>query len=257
VRGVAYVDHANFVVESQFWLDSLGDGSTCARDIPYLKGLGVNTVFVDALLPDKDHSACMEKLRSAGIYVLAQFTTRTDNLLMDQHWQHDLQSKITKLIDNFHRFSNFMGFYVSASPLTLPLGKALLRDVRNYMQKKGYRPIPLGYAGIPRGTTSTAEYMNCGEQREGAADFLILDLPSICNESYSLAKDRFESFAATYRQLTIPLLIRSLVCNETRESEFEKVQIVFNTTSDVLSGSYVQAYFDDNAYNDTGSFGLE
>ena len=46
--------------------DPLTDAKACARDIPLIQALGMNTIRVYAIDTTGDHSACMNMLNDAG-----------------------------------------------------------------------------------------------------------------------------------------------------------------------------------------------
>lgn len=75
IRGVDYQPGGSSDVT-----DPLADSSTCSRDIPYFKQLGINTIRVYTVDNSQNHDACMSALADAGIYVaLGKFMSTTSS----------------------------------------------------------------------------------------------------------------------------------------------------------------------------------
>lgn len=55
--------------------DPLANPSTCKRDIPYFKELGLNTIRVYTVDNSKNHDECMKALDDAGIYLALDVNT--------------------------------------------------------------------------------------------------------------------------------------------------------------------------------------
>ena len=63
--------------------DPLADYSTCSRDIPYFKKLGLNTIRVYTVDNSKNHDQCMNALAEAGIYLALDVNTPNYSLNRD------------------------------------------------------------------------------------------------------------------------------------------------------------------------------
>src|ERR1700733_3359977 len=62
--------HRTAFPEPSDYTDPLADASGCARDIPYLKQLGINTLRVYSVDASENHDDCMSALSAAGIYTM-------------------------------------------------------------------------------------------------------------------------------------------------------------------------------------------
>ena len=56
--------------EPSTFIDPLANGTACARDLPFLKQLGVNTIRVYSVNASLNHDSCMQGLSGAGIYAM-------------------------------------------------------------------------------------------------------------------------------------------------------------------------------------------
>src|ERR1700753_2996099 len=70
MKGLQYQDFSNDLNSSTIIADPLEDGARCARDIPYFKELGINTLYILHIRSQSSHADCMNQLRDAGIYVI-------------------------------------------------------------------------------------------------------------------------------------------------------------------------------------------
>ena len=70
VIGAISTDPNNPFSEPSTFVDPLADSAGCARDLPFLQGLGVNAMRVYSVNSSLNHDACMSAFSSAGIYVM-------------------------------------------------------------------------------------------------------------------------------------------------------------------------------------------
>jgi len=56
--------------EPSSFIDPLAQGDACARDIPFLAALGVNSIRVYSVNSSLNHDACMNAFSQAGIYAM-------------------------------------------------------------------------------------------------------------------------------------------------------------------------------------------
>lgn len=69
-KGLVETHEANVYNEPTDFVDPLSNSTGCARDLPYLKQLGVNTLRVYSVNSTENHDDCMKQLSDAGIYTL-------------------------------------------------------------------------------------------------------------------------------------------------------------------------------------------
>lgn len=70
LTGVVVADPNNPFGEPSSFVDPLANSAACARDVPFLQQLGVNTIRVYSVDYTLNHDACMQALSGAGIYTM-------------------------------------------------------------------------------------------------------------------------------------------------------------------------------------------
>jgi 1,3-beta-glucanosyltransferase GAS1 len=133
-------------------IDLLRDPRNCKRDTPHLQRLGVNTIFVEDLIPKADHSTCMRIFANAGIYVMFTLVGLTPETVVQEDdllYRDDYTSLqfMQDIIDMAHEHLNTLGFNIRLSELSgkdAAVLKSKTRHIKQYMQSKGYRAIPVG-----------------------------------------------------------------------------------------------------------------
>ena len=216
IRGVCYQDNGHFVFDSDSFIDPLGDGPTCARDVPYLVKLGVNVVRAYAVDPTIDHSECMAELAAAGIYVVTGLGGgKSANINgSDPSWDYDLYQRYTAVIDSFQNYTNVLGFFAgnevaltTDTTAAMAFAKAAVRDTKAYIRQKGYRDIPVGYAtsNSLEIRIQLADYLNCGDAND-TADFQGLNVYSWCGNA-TLESSGYTDLIAEYQNYSVPVFL--------------------------------------------------
>lgn len=239
-------------------MDPFIDGPTCARDIPFLIDANVNVVRSYAVLPGQDHSACMEELAQAGIYVLMDLTGNLPGHkinITNPTWNYPLYDYMTSVVDTFHNYTNVLGFFVgtevinSTETISAPFVKAAARDVKAYIKSKDYRAIPVGYAMADQSAIrqSQVAYLNCGADEDDAVDFLGLDSYVWCGNS-TFTESGYSGFVSEWSNLSIPIFLSEYGCNQPSPRTFTEVTAIYSEKmTQVFSGGCVYQYFHDTA----------
>lgn len=270
IKGVAYqqdVGAGGDVGSSTTFIDPLASASNCKRDIPYLKKLGTNLIRVYAIDPTADHSACMQMLDDAGIYVLADLGSPAVSInRASPVWDTTLFARYTQVVDALQNYTNVMGFF-AGNEVTNNLTnteasayvKAAVRDTKAYIAAKGYHHMGVGYAADDDATVrdQVADFMNCGDSAD-SIDFWGYNIYEWCGHSTfttSGYSQRVEEFA----NYTVPAFFAEYGCNTPNGGDtsdgaarpWEEVGTLFSSKmTDVFSGGIAYEYFEE--VNDFG-----
>jgi 1,3-beta-glucanosyltransferase GAS1 len=255
MRAIAYLDYRDDFNGSSSLIDPLEDGTRCARDIPYLQELGINTLYIPYIRLDALHSSCMRRLRSAGIYVLVNLMNAIEDDVGTDVWSYSQQRRWTGVMGSLASYSNVLGFWFTVDDVeVLPFAKAAIRDLKEYLRASGNRAIPIGFNKVDYGDFALSEFLSCGGQ-DISADFLFFALRRSCPN-----KDQRQELRDSLRQLAsfqsnLPLFIFSRVCNTTEVAESKILLSAYNGNyTTVHSGAMLFRYFDSARFNDSGRY---
>jgi len=237
--------------------DPLASTSTCERDIPYFKQLGINTVRVYTVDNTANHDACMAALANAGIYLALDVNTPDYSLnRADPAPSYNavyLQS-LFATIDAFANYTNTLLFFsgnevINSDDTTncAPYVKAVTRDLKQYRNERGYRAIPIGYsaADVASNRYEMATYMNCGTEDQ-RSDFFAFNDYSWCDPS-SFSTSGWETNVQTYSNYSIPLFLSEYGCIKNTRT-FEEVAALYNTEmTSAYSGGLVYEYSEEGS----------
>jgi hypothetical protein len=210
----------------------------------------------------------MRILEEAGIYVFLTPLNRigigAENLptwdngsfpLDYRFWEYGFRQ-----VDVFQQYSNTLGFMVPLSdrPLSnvreIPWSKAIVRDLKEYIQRKGYRSIPVATATYQYDMSTVPQYMNCGEQ-SSSADFLGVDLTYVGEKKEcGNVLTWFESGnPEKFRRYSIPTFLL-YGCNIHIRKDFKEIEAIFGDIgSAAFSGVIIFGLFDNpDSWNDYG-----
>ena len=238
--------------------DSMADVEGCKRDIPLLKELKTNTIRVYQIDPKADHKECMELLDEAGIYVVADLSEPATSInRKDPKWNDDLYERYTAVIDELAPYSNVIGFFAGnevtndkKNTEASAFVKAAVRDMKQYIKRKNYRKMGVGYA-----TNDDAEirdnlvdYFYCGEEDE-TVDFWGYNIYSWCGDS-SYEKSGYDKVVKQFTGFSVPVFFAEYGCNEVQPRPFTEVKALFGEKmTPVISGGIMYMYFqEDNDY---------
>ncbi|PLN86099.1 Glucanosyltransferase-domain-containing protein [Aspergillus taichungensis] len=261
MRGIAYQQEwtgKGGDSDGKKYKDSMADPEGCKRDIPLLKELKTNTIRVYQIDPKADHKECMEMLDEAGIYVVADLSEPATSInRKDPKWNDDLYERYTAVIDELAHYTNVIGFF-AGNEVTNDKGnteasafvKAAVRDMKQYIKKKNYRQMGVGYA-----TNDDAEirdnlvdYFYCGEEDE-TVDFWGYNIYSWCGDS-SFEKSGYDDVVKQFTGFSVPVFFAEYGCNLVKPRPFTEVKALYgDKMTPAISGGILYMYFqEDNEY---------
>ncbi|EJS42580.1 gas2p [Saccharomyces arboricola H-6] len=259
IKGIAYqpqrseeeLTNANGAFETNY-VDALADPSTCLRDIPFLKKLGVNTLRVYAIDPTKSHNKCMEALSAEGMYVLLDLSEPDVSINRENpSWDVNIFDRYKSVIDSMSFFPNLLGYFAGnevtndhTNTFASPFVKAAIRDAKEYIAQSEYRKIPVGYSTNDDAETrdNLAKYFVCGDVK---ADFYGINMYEWCGYS-TYGTSGFRERTKEFEDYPIPVFFSEFGCNLVRPRPFTEVGALYgNKMSSVWSGGLAYMYFEE------------
>ncbi|KAI5295437.1 beta-glucanosyltransferase [Ascosphaera acerosa] len=235
--------------------DPIADTEHCKRDIAEFKKLGINTVRIYSVDNTKKHDDCMKALADAGIYLVLDVNTPTYSL--NRASEKDLQmsynavylNSVFNIVQEFAQYDNTLAFFsgnevinAANNSIAAPYVKAVTRDIRQFLKKRGLRRVPTGYsaADVDTNRLEMAEYMNCGSDEE-RSDFFAFNDYSWCDPS-SFKISGWDQKVKNFTGYGLPLFLSEYGCN-TNTRKFQEVAALYSTEmTSVYSGGLVYEY---------------
>ncbi|CAE6471303.1 unnamed protein product [Rhizoctonia solani] len=195
IKGVAYQEAGELGPETEAnaanggypepttYIDPLALPSACARDLPYLKQLGVNAVRVYSVNSQLNHDECMAALDGAGIYAIIDLSLPLNGSInrAAPSWTTNLQGLYTNTIDAFAKYNNVLSYNVANEVINLannthtaPFIKAAARDIKAYLKSKGSSAL-VGYSTVDASAIrdNVIQYLTC-DKEETSVDVCVL-----------------------------------------------------------------------------------
>lgn len=178
IKGIAYQEQGTVVAsadnpfgEPSSFIDPLAQGDACARDIPFLSALGVNSIRVYSVNSSLNHDACMNAFSQAGIYAIIDLALPLNGSIdrVSPSWSTNLLNQYIATIDVFSKYDNVLAYNVGNEVVLqdgtgiAPFVKAAARDIRAYLSAKGSSAL-VGYAAINGAANwrdALANYLSC------------------------------------------------------------------------------------------------
>ena len=125
----------------------------------------------------------MNALAAAGIYLVVDVNNPLYSINREKpapSYNAQYLQSVFATVDNFIKYSNTLAFFSgnevindeAGTTKSAPFVKAVTRDIKNYINSRGYRKVPVGYsaADVSQNRMQTAQYMNCGPD-DARSDF--------------------------------------------------------------------------------------
>ncbi|TFB00116.1 1,3-beta-glucanosyltransferase [Trichoderma ghanense] len=265
LKGIAYQQDSSANGETTTdtkFTDPLADEANCKRDIPLLAELGTNVIRTYAIDPTADHSACMELLNDAGIYVISDLGNPGQSINRENpQWNVDLFTHFQQVVDSFANYTNVIGFFVgnevtnnATTTSASAYVKAAVRDVKQYIKDKKYRAMGVGYAADDDADIrdQIAAYFNCGPTEE-SVDFFGYNVYEWCGEK-TFESSGYNRILSFFQDYSVPVFFAEYGCNQPDGAAgriFQETGALYvHNMTEVLSGGIVYEYFEEE--NDYG-----
>ncbi|EPE03105.1 glycoside hydrolase family 72 protein [Ophiostoma piceae UAMH 11346] len=232
--------------------DPLADTDICSRDVKEFKKLGVNTVRVYITDNSKNHDTCMQALADAGIYVIIDANNPLYSINRENpgpSYNTPYLQSVFATIDAFASYTNTLAFFsgnevinsTADSTLSAPYVKAVTRDMRQYINKRGYRKIPVGYsaADVSQNRMQLADYMNCGSDDE-RSDFFAFNDYSWCNTDFKTSG--WDEKVKNFTGYGLPIFLSEYGCITNGRDFGELAALMNSEMTSVYSGGLMYEY---------------
>ncbi|PPQ67412.1 hypothetical protein CVT25_005991 [Psilocybe cyanescens] len=192
IKGIAYQEQGDVVAsdnnpfgEPSSFVDPLSIDAACARDLPFLQELGVNTIRVYSVNSSLNHDACMNAFSQAGIYAIIDLSIPLNGSIdrVSPSWSTNILDLYTNTIDTFSKYDNVLAFNVgnevviSNATAVSPYIKAAARDIKAYLKSKSSSAL-VGYSAINGASDwrgDLADYLSCDPSNSNS-DSTAIDL---------------------------------------------------------------------------------
>ncbi|KAH3679854.1 hypothetical protein WICMUC_000597 [Wickerhamomyces mucosus] len=261
IKGIAYQpsvaegdNSQNRYTRSKF-IDPMAEKDICLRDLPYLQRLGINTVRVYSIDPERNHDECFGAFAKAGIYVISDLSEPDTSISRkDPSWDVEIFERYIKVVDSLNKYDNLLGFFAGnevtndkTNTDASPFVKASIRDIKNHIQEQGYRKIPVGYSTNDDSETrkNLADYFAC-EPDNSTADFYGINMYEWCGYSTYWASG-YRERTNEFKDYPIPVFFSEFGCNTKRPRPFTEVEALYGEwMTDIWSGGIAYMYFEES-----------
>lgn len=218
IKGVDYQPGGSSGISKQ--QDPLSDPDICARDIILFQALGINSIRIYSINADLNHDICMSLLASAGIYLFLDVNSPLSGHHLHRYepwttYNDEYLENVFKVVEQFSYYNNTLGFFAGneiindessakKSPIYV---KALIRDIKKYVEHRGPRFIPVGYSAADdlKYRMPISEYLECiDESPSDSVDFYGVNTYQWCGEQ-TFYTSGYNILVEDYSQYNKPL----------------------------------------------------
>ena len=233
------------------------------RDIAVFRELGLNTIQVSALRPNKDYSVAMNLFADAGIYVLATLfedfqasnpsTTQGDTVgNTARYYTADLLKPALKIADAMAVYPNLLGFVVGTDSMHMPavskvaeIYRAAVRDTKAWLRERDGRrpPVGISVSDIAMMKRDMLEYFTAGDRKD-RADFFGMDSWGWVYKS-SFQISGWKTMVEAYGKYPVPMYLSAFGGQAGKRRLWEEIGCLYSPDmTGVFSGGCVYTYFD-------------
>ncbi|KAJ7212539.1 1,3-beta-glucanosyltransferase [Mycena pura] len=264
IKGIAYQTQGivisgpnNPLGQPSTFVDNLADSAGCARDLPNLAKLGVNTIRAYSADSTLNHDSCMSALSGAGIYVILDLTLPLNGSIdtTQPTWSTNLLDQYIQTINVFSKYDNVLAFNVGNEVLTAdatnaaPFIKAAARDTKAYLASINSSAL-VGYADIDGASNfrdAVANYLSCdpsgGNSGSTSIDLFGLNNYAWCGNASSTTYDPLNSEFQNYNVAAYFSEYGSENCSPGTRPWTEVGTLFASPMTDIWSGGIAFSYF--------------
>lgn len=208
--------------------------------------------------PELNHNECMTLLALAGIYLVLDVNLPQQFRHLNRYepwstYNAEYLKNVFRVVEQFGGYNNTLGFFagneivndkVSArhSPRYV---KALVRDIKQYIDFNLARKIPVGYSAADDldYRISMSQYLECVDELPyDSADFYGVNSYQWCGEQ-TFYSSRYDKLVEDYAEYTRPVFLSEYGCNEITPRRFSEVQAIYSDHMvGVFSGGLVYEF---------------
>ncbi|KAK1232387.1 1,3-beta-glucanosyltransferase [Marasmius sp. AFHP31] len=266
-QGVVVADPNNPFGEPSSYVDPLAESAACARDIPFLKELNVNTIRVYSVDSSKDHDSCMKALNDAGIYTLIDLSLPLNGSIdrIAPSWSTNILDQYLHTIDVFSKYENVLGYNVANEAVTgtvtqiSPYIKAAARDIKAYLKSKQSSAL-VGYAAIDGSVdfrNTLANYLSCDLSGQNS-DATSIDLYGLNNYEWcgdGSLEAQYGGTNTAFQNYNVVAYFSEFGCVSQPPRLWTEVEALFSSSmTNIWSGGIAFSYFP--ATSADGSYGM-
>ncbi|CAE6401447.1 unnamed protein product [Rhizoctonia solani] len=264
IKGVAYQEAGELGPETEAnaanggypepttYIDPLALPSACARDLPYLKQLGVNAVRVYSVNSQLNHDECMAALDGAGIYAIIDLSLPLNGSInrAAPSWTTNLQGLYTNTIDAFAKYNNVLSYNVANEVINLannthtaPFIKAAARDIKAYLKSKGSSAL-VGYSTVDASAIrdNVIQYLTC-DKEETSVDIVGLNTYRWCGDD-DISSSGYNTITQLFQNVPVPAYLSEYGCQKELPRLFTEVAAMYSDAmTSVWSGGVAFSYF--------------
>ncbi|KAF9519802.1 carbohydrate-binding module family 43 protein [Hydnum rufescens UP504] len=259
IKGMSYQEQGNITStnpdsfpEPSTFVDPLADPAGCARDLPYMKELGLNAIRVYSVDSSLNHDACMSALSQAGIYTIIDLALPVNGSIdrASPAWTINILDLYIKTIDTFAKYDNVLAYNVgnevaisAEGTVAGPFVKAAARDIKAYLSAHKLTTL-VGYAAVDAPDTwrlPFAEYLSCDSEGDSIDLYGLNNYEWCGSDSFASAYQNTENAFANYN---IPAYFSEYGCVTSPPRLWTEVQALFGPQMiPVWSGGLAFSYF--------------
>ncbi|KAI9297459.1 hypothetical protein K502DRAFT_102203 [Neoconidiobolus thromboides FSU 785] len=219
------------------------DESLCNYYAKLTSDIGANAVLVYSIDAKKDHSQCMNIFKKYKIQVvLGMNTIATRDEKMNSVYGVDDYSSMELIVQEFLKYSNFMGFIAGFESkellksednyeTSLSISKAIIRDTKGIIKEqsknvKGLKSLPIiglsVRSDLKQKLDSYTNYFTCPEDNSDTRpDFISFSSLNMCNKLKLPNSVDFDTFP--WNSYPVPLFFSEIGCDDSDTRTFDMV----------------------------------